>query len=45
MVIYINGCKASKKDLALLIERCKQGLDMITDVHTTNHGFLSISTI
>lgn len=45
MVIYINGYKASKKDLALLIERCKQGLDMITDVHTTNHGFLSVSTI
>ena len=45
MVIYINGCKASKKDLALLIERCKQGLDMITNVRTTNRGFLSVSTI
>lgn len=45
MVIYINGCKASKKDLALLIERCKKGLDMITDVHTTKRGFLSVSTI
>lgn len=45
MTIYINGHKASKTDLRELVERCKSGNEVITDVHITPRGWLSVSTI
>lgn len=44
MRIYINSFEASKNDLALLIERCKAGLEIISEVHMTKHGNLAIVT-
>ena len=45
MTIYINGHKASKADIALLVSNCKNGIEVITDVHITPRGWLSVSTI
>lgn len=45
MTIYINGHKASKLDLATLVANCKSGRDIITDVHITPCGWLSVSTV
>lgn len=45
MTIYINGHKASKTDVSELVSRCKAGYDIITDVHITPRGWLSISTV
>lgn len=45
MTIYINGHKASKADIALLVSNCKNGIEVITDVHITPRGWLSVSTV
>lgn len=45
MTIYINGHKASKADIALLVSNCKNGIEVITDVHITPRGWLSVSTM
>lgn len=45
MTIYINGRKASKADIALLVSNCKNGIEVITDVHITPRGWLSVSTL
>ena len=44
MNIYINGRKASKQDLALLVERCKRGLEVLKDIHKTRGGGIAIIT-
>lgn len=45
MTIYINGRKASKADIALLVSNCKSGIEVITDMHITPRGWLSVSTV
>ena len=45
MTIYINGRKASKADIAMLVANCKNGVDLITDVHITPRGYLAVSTV
>lgn len=45
MTIYINGRKASQKDLTRLIERCKRGLEVLAGAHLTRSGNLAILTV
>lgn len=44
MTIYINGVKATVKDLATLQKRCRLGLDKIVSVHMTTRGNCAIVT-
>lgn len=44
MTIYINGVKATEKDLATLQKRCRDGLDKIVSVHMTARGNCAIVT-
>lgn len=45
MTIYINGVKATAKDLATLQKRCRAWLDKIVSVHMTARGNCSIVTL
>ena len=42
--IYINGVKATKKDLAELNARIQKGKDCIIEMHTTKHKNIAIIT-
>ena len=43
--IYINGVKASKNDIAILIERVHKGLEEILEMHFTKSNNIAIKTI
>ena len=45
MTIYINGVKATAKDLATLQKRCRLCLDKIASVHMTARGNCAIVTV
>lgn len=45
MTIYINGRKASQKDLTRLIERCNRGKEVLAGAHLTRSGNLAILTV
>ena len=45
MTIYINGVKATAKDIATLQKRCRSGLDKIVSVHMTARGNCAIVTV
>ena len=45
MTIYINGVKATAKDIATLQKRCRAGLDKIVSVHMTERGNCAIVTV
>lgn len=44
-VIYINGMKASKADVADLVERVRKGLDFVIEMHFTKSNNIAIKTI
>lgn len=43
-IIYINGIKATKSDLATLFERVRKGLDYIVEIHTTKSNNIAVVT-
>lgn len=45
MTIYINGVKATAKDLATLLKRCLAGLDKVVSAHMTARGNCAIVTV
>lgn len=45
MTVYINGVKATSKDLAALQKRCRARLDKIVSVHMTSRGNCAIVTV
>ena len=42
--IYINGVKATKRDLDALFDRVRKGIDYIVEVHTTKRNNIAITT-
>ena len=44
MNVYINSFRASEKDIALLLDRCREGTESIEDVHITKQGNLAFVT-
>lgn len=42
--IYINGIKATRKDLDTIIARVRQGKECIVEVHKTKHNNIAIVT-
>ena len=42
-MVYINGIKASQKDIAALKKALAQGKKLAT-IHTTKKGYLAINT-
>ena len=42
--IYINGFKATKTDLARLIERVRKGKDYIVEIRKTKHDNIAVVT-
>ncbi len=42
--IYINGIKATKKDLEILNARVLAGIERIVETHTTKHNNIAIVT-
>ena len=43
--IYINGIKATKADVADLMERIRKGLDFVIEMHFTKSNNIAITTI
>ena len=43
--IYINGVKATKSDLAILLDRVRKGLDYILEIHLTKSNNIAIVTV
>lgn len=44
MTVYINGIRATKGDLALLLERVSKGLERILEVRTTKGKNIAVIT-
>ena len=42
--IYINGVRATKTDLKVLLDRVYKGLETILEAHTTKNGNTAIVT-
>lgn len=45
MIVYINGIKASKSDVAELAERVRAGSDFILEMSFTKSNNIAIRTI
>lgn len=43
--IYINGVKATRSDLATLLERVRKGLDYILEISMTKAKNIAIKTV
>ena len=43
-IIYINGVKASRNDLATLFERVRKGLEHIVETHITKNNNIAVVT-
>ena len=43
-IIYINGIRATRNDLATLLERVRKGLDCIIEIHTTKSNNIAVVT-
>ena len=44
MTVYINGFRATKSDLAILLARVSKGLDRILEVHMTKGKNIAVTT-
>ena len=43
-LIFINGVRATKSDLEVLLDRVYKGLETILETHTTKNGNTAIVT-
>lgn len=43
-IVYINGVKATYADLALLLERVRNGLDCVLEIRTTKKNNIAVVT-
>ena len=42
--VYINGIKATRADIASLVERCRAGMERVT-YHITKRGNIAFVTV